>query len=265
MRIGLVLPEGRETELARIAEQHGLFGVLAGTGNPLTAITAGAYASTATQFARIAVRVTLGLEHPVLIAEEIAVLDNVNNGRTIVVADTGHLDDVAAEDEVAVMRESLAARPIEHAGEVWKVPAGLPANPQAPTSISVTPKPAQLEVPFWVTGGAAAAVAGRQGVPVFATAVDQPGLGGLVQPARDAISGDLGRDRDRVAAWARAGFTHLFIDLPDAPLEEAMINVSRHLAPEVGMPHFPRVMSHSKIPLKWPDSARRIDSGDGHH
>jgi len=265
VRLGIVLPEGREAELARLAEEHGLFGVLAGTGNPLTAITAATYASTATEFARVVVRVTLGLEHPVLIAEELAVLDNVNNGRTIVLADSGHLDEAAAEDEVAVLRESLASRPIQHVGPVWKVPAGLPANPQAPSSIAVTPKPPQLEVPFWVTGGVAAAVAERQGVPVFAHAPDQGAAGGLVQPARDAITGDLARDRDRVSSWARAGFTHLFIDLPDAPIGEVMINVSRHLAPEVAMPHFPRVMSQSKVPLQWPDSARRIDSRDGHH
>ncbi len=237
MRLGIVVPDGREAELARLAEQHGLF----------------------------AVRVTLGLEHPVLIAEEIAVLDNVNNGRTIVLADTGHLDEAAAEDEVAVLRESLASRPIQHAGPVWKVPAGLPANPQAPGSISVTPKPPQLEVPFWVTGAVAPAVAERQRIPLFAASLDEAGDGGIVQPARDAITGDVARYRERVAAWARAGFTHLFIDLPDAPVEEVMVSVSRHLAPEVAMPHFPRVMSQSKVPLEWPESARRIDSSDGRH
>ncbi len=266
MRLGLVLPEGREAELARLAEHHGLFGVLAGVGDPLTAITAATYASTATQFARITVRVTLGLEHPVLMAEEIAVLDNVNNGRTVVLADTGHLDAAAAEDEVAVLRESLASRPIQHAGPVWKVPANLPANPQSPDAISVTPKPPQLEVPFWVTGAAAADVAQRQRIPMLAGSIDQVGdHGGFVQPARDAISGDLARDLERVAAWARAGFTHLYIDLPEAPLEDVMVNISRHLAPEVAMPYFPRVMSHSKVPLEWPDSARQIDTRDGHH
>lgn len=265
MRLGLVLPEGRETELARVAEMHGLFGVLAGAGNPLTAITAATYASTATEFLRVIARVALGLEHPVLIAEEIAILDNVNNGRTIVLADTGHLDEAAADDEVAVLREALASRPIEHEGPVWKVPAGLPANATAPKSISVTPKPPQIEVPFWVTGRVGAAVAQRQRIPELAVAVERAGGGGLVQPARDAISGDLARDRDRVSTWARGGFTHLLVDLPDRPLEEVMVNISRHLAPEVGMPHFPRVMSQSKVPLPWPGEEGRIDSKDGRH
>lgn len=255
MRIGLVLPEGRERELAEAAERHGLFGVLAGAGNPLTAINAAVYASTATEFVRIAVRVALGLEHPVLIAEELSVLDNVNNGRTIVLADAGELDADAAEDEVAVLREALAARALQHEGPVWKVPAGLPANVTAPKSISVTPKPVQLEVPFWVTGRAAAQVAERQGIAVLAHLPADADPRRTVQPGRDAVTGDVGRDRERATTWARAGVTHLFVDLPEAPgaqVEELLTTISRHVAPEVAMPHFPRVMSLSKVPLPWP-------------
>jgi alkanesulfonate monooxygenase SsuD/methylene tetrahydromethanopterin reductase-like flavin-dependent oxidoreductase (luciferase family) len=252
VRIGLVLPEGRERELAAAAERHGLFGVLAGAGNPLTAVNAAVYASTATEFARVVVRVALGLEHPVLIAEELSVLDNVNNGRTIVLADAGELDEDAAGDELAVLREALGNRPLQHEGPVWKVPAGLPANATAPSSIAVTPKPAQLEVPFWVTGTAATAIAAAQGLPVLAHLPADADSSRTVQPARDAITGDVARDRERVTTWARSGVTHLFIDLPEGPVDELLTVVSRHLAPEVGMPHFPRVMSQSKVPLPWP-------------
>lgn len=252
MRIGLVLPEGREGELARAAERHGLFGVLVGTENPLTAVNAAVYASTATEFVRIAVRVALGLEHPVLIAEELSVLDNVNNGRTIVLADAGELDAEAAEDEVAVLREALASRPLQHEGPVWKVPAGLPANVQAPQSIGVTPKPAQLEVPFWVTGRAATEIAERQGMAILAHLPADADSRRPVQPGRDAVTGDVERDRERVTTWARAGVTHLFVDLPDGALEETLTTLSRHIAPEVAMPHFPRVMSMSKVPARWP-------------
>ena len=247
-----MLPEGREAELARLAEEHGLFGVLAGSGNPLTAVNAAVYASTATEFARVVVRLTLGLEHPVLIAEELAILDNVNNGRTVVMADTGELNEEAAADEVAVLREALSGRPVQHDGPVWKVPAGLPANVTAPKSISVTPKPAQLEVPFWLTGRVAPAVGARLGLPVLALSPADVDAGRLLQPARDAVTGDLSRDRDRVTTWAKAGVTHLLIDLPDGPAGDLMTTISRHLAPEVGMPHFPRVMSESKVPLPWP-------------
>ena len=253
MRIGLVLAEGHEAELARLAEAHGLFGVMAGTGNPLTAINAAIYASTATEFVRVVTRVRLGLEHPVTIAEELSILDNVNNGRTVVLADTGELALEAGVDEIAVLREALSSRPIQHEGPVWKVPAGLPANAAAPKSISVTPKPAQLEVPFWLTGSAAREVGDASGLPVLARDPAVLSSPNLVEPGVTAISGNLKADRDLVTAWAAAGVTHLFVELPTgADLAEIMTLVSRHLAPEVLMPHFPRVMSESKVPLPWP-------------
>jgi alkanesulfonate monooxygenase SsuD/methylene tetrahydromethanopterin reductase-like flavin-dependent oxidoreductase (luciferase family) len=253
VRIGLVLAEGQEARQARVAEAHGLFGVVAGLGNPLTAINAAIYASTATEFVRVVVRVMLGVEHPVTIAEELSILDNVNNGRTIVMADTGELDAGRAVEEVAVLREALASRPIQHDGHTWKVPAGLPANAAAPKSISVTPKPAQLDVPFWVTGAAAAEAADSSGLSVVARKPAQIKQPKLVEPGLATISGSLEPDRELVTAWAAAGVTHLFIDLPaGADLDQTMTLVSRHLAPEVLMPHFPRVMSESRIPLPWP-------------
>ena len=258
MRLGLVLAEGEEADLARLAETHGLFGVLTGSGNPLTAITAAIYASTATEFLRVVTHVRLGLEHPVTIAEDLSILDNVNNGRTIVLADTGELDAEPAADEVAVLREALSSRPIQHEGPAWKVPAGLPANAAAPRSISVTPKPAQLEVAFWLTGKSAAEVGRSSGLPVLAREPAHLGHPKLVEPGLAAITGNLKADRDLVAAWAAAGVTHLFIELPaGADLDLTMTMVSRHLAPEVLMPQFPRVMSESRVPLPWPGETNK--------
>lgn len=257
MRLGLALAEAREAEMARLAEAHGLFGVLAGSGNPLTAISAAVYASTATEFVRVVTRVQLGLEHPVAIAEELSILDNVNNGRTVVLADTGDLDQDSATDEVAVLREALSSRPIQHDGPIWKVPAGLPANATAPKSISVTPKPAQLEIPFWLTGAAAGGVGAASGLPLLAR---EPGLlknPKLVEPGLTAIAGNLKLDRELVRAWAAAGVTHLLLELPaKADLAQILTLVSRHLGPEVLMPHFPRVMSESRVPLPWPGESR---------
>jgi len=239
--------------MARLAEGHGLFGVLAGTANPLTAVTAAVYASTATDFVRIITRVQLGLEHPVTIAEELAILDNVNNGRTVILADTGELDADDASEEVEVLREALGNRPIQHDGPRWKVPAGLPANPTATKSIAVTPKPAQLEIPFWLTGIRAHDVSENSHLPVVAREPSSVSNPGAVQPAIARISGELKQDRERAAAWAAAGVTHLLIELPRDGDEAALMTlISRHLAPEVGMPNFPRVMSQSRAPLPWP-------------
>ena len=257
MRLGLLLPEGREAHMARLAETHGLFGVLAGSGNPLTSIIAAVYASTATEFVRVVVRVQLGLEHPVTIAEELSILDNVNNGRTVILADTGELDEAAAADEVAVLREALASRPIQHDGPRWKVPAGLPANATAPKSISVTPKPAQLDIPFWLTGLHAQAIGDASGVPVMAREPNAVNIRALVQPGLTALTGDLKPDRERITVLAAAGVTHLVLELPaDADLDSCLTLISRHLIPEVGMPHFPRVMSESRVPLPWPGEGR---------
>jgi len=257
MRLGLVLAEGREAEMARLAEAHGLFGVLAGSGNPLTAVTAAIYASTATQYVRVVTRLQLGLEHPVTIAEELSILDNANNGRTVVLVDTGELAGEAAADEVAVLREALSNRPIQHDGPKWKVPAGLPANVTAPKSISVTPKPAQLEIPFWLSGSAAIAVGAASGLPVLAREPAHVKEPKLVQPGVATIAGDLKSDRDLVTAWAAAGVTHLLVQLPeDAKLDSVMTLLSQYLAPEVLMPHFPRVMSESRVPLPWPGERR---------
>jgi len=243
LRIGLVLVEGQEAKQAKLAEAHGLFGVVAGSGNQLTAINAAIYASTATEFVRIVTRVRLGLEHPVTIAEELSILDNVNNGRTIVLADTGELTADSATDEIAVLREALSSRPIEHEGPAWKVPAGLPANATAPKSISVT-------------GAAAEKVGAAAGLPVLAREPRRLTTPKLVEPGLVSISGHLKPDRELVTDWAAAGVTHLFVELPaGANLDEIMRMVSRYLAPEVLMPHFPRVMSESKVPLPWPGDA----------
>jgi len=237
--------------MARLAEEHGLFGVLAGMSNPRTAITAGVYASTATDFVRIAVRVELGHEHPVTIAEELSILDNTNNGRTIVLADAGSLSAGDAVDELAVLREALGNRPLQHDGPRWKAPAGLPANAQAPKAIAVTPKPAQLEIPFWLTPAFA------PGLPVFAREPGDADAGFAVLPAIAALTGSLEHDREMVGGWTGMGATHLFVELPrDADQSRAMTMISRYLVPEVAMPHFPRVMSSSKVPLPWPGDAR---------
>jgi len=253
VRLGLVLAGGGEAAMARLAEAHGLFGVLAGT------TTGAVYASTATDFVRIAVQVRLGQEHPVTIAEELSILDNVNNGRTVVLVDTAELSAGEAADEVAVIREALGNRPLRHEGPRWKAPAGLPANATAPKAIAVTPKPAQLEVPVWITGSAAASVGSELALPVLARKPEQASGERYVQPAVAGIRGDMKEDRELVSRWAEAGATHLLLELAAGADEAAVLTmVSRYLAPEVGMPHFPRVMSDSKVPLPWPgDEARR--------
>jgi alkanesulfonate monooxygenase SsuD/methylene tetrahydromethanopterin reductase-like flavin-dependent oxidoreductase (luciferase family) len=253
MRLGLSLHAGAEAAEAPLAEEHGLFGVYAGAGDPRASVIAAIYAATATEFVRVVTRITLGLEHPIAIAEDLSILDNVSNGRTVVVVDTGGLGDDDAADELQVLREGLACRPVRHDGPRWKVPAGISANEDATDSIMVTPKPTQIEIPFWLTGTARRVVAQRSGLPVVARQPSEVTTSLLVQPGLAAISGELDVDLAVVTAWADAGATHLLLEPPnDSDLGGVLTTVSRHLQPEVGMPHYPRIVSNVPVPVPWP-------------
>jgi alkanesulfonate monooxygenase SsuD/methylene tetrahydromethanopterin reductase-like flavin-dependent oxidoreductase (luciferase family) len=250
VRIGLTLPAGRDVEAARLAEAAGLFGVLVEGERPgLEMLAAGEVAAT-TRSVRIVVRVPLGSEHPITLAEELAVLDNLAGGRLVVLADSAGLDADEAAEDLEVLRRSWTARPLRHRGVRWAVPAGI-AGHTAPAAVMVTPPPAQVEVPVWLTGTAAATLAARSGLPAVAErpADARPDL--PVQPAATALTGDLHDDRATVITWADAGATHLLVRAGP----EAVATIARHLAPEVAMPGFPRVVAESPLPLPWPGTA----------
>lgn len=239
MRLGLVLPPGYEGDLASRAEAHGLFGVLVSGREPGQEMIAAAYAATATQAVRVVVHVVLGSERPVTLAEELAVVDNVAGGRLLVLADTGALTAGRAGDDLAVLRRSWSGRAIR--------------PPGAPRPVMVTPKPAQVEIPIWLTGPSARELSSGTGLPIMAQRPEDVRETALVQPAQAALAGDLETDRSLLAGWSRAGATHLLLELPSAgDCEAALARVSRHLAPEVGMPDFPRVISESPPPRPWP-------------
>lgn len=250
MRIGLTLPAGREAEAARLAEAAGLFGVLVEGERPGQEMLAAGEVAATTRSVRIVVRVPLGSEHPVTLAEELAVLDNLAGGRLVVLASSAGLGPGEAAEDLEVLRRSWSARPLRHRGARWAVPAGIQGH-AAPATIVVTPPPAQIEVPVWLTGGEAAALAGLTGLPALAErpADARPDL--LVQPAATALTGDLDDDRATVIAWADAGATHLLVRADPV----AVATIARHLAPEVAMPGFPRVVAESPLPLPWPGTA----------
>jgi alkanesulfonate monooxygenase SsuD/methylene tetrahydromethanopterin reductase-like flavin-dependent oxidoreductase (luciferase family) len=250
VRIGLTLPAGREAEAARLAEAAGLFGVLVEGQRPGLEMLAAAEVAATTRSVRIVVRVPLGSEHPVTLAEELAVLDNLAGGRLVVLASSAGLGPDEAAEDLEVLRRSWTARPLRHRGVRWAVPAGI-AGHTAPAAVTVTPPPAQVEVPVWPTGTAAAALAERSGLPAVAErpADARPDL--PVQPAATALTGDLDDDRATVITWTDAGATHLLVRASP----EAVATIARHLVPEVAMPGFPRVVAESPLPLPWPGTA----------
>ena len=150
----------------------------------------------------------LGDEHPVTLAEEIVVLDNLSNGRIGVIGELGSLDTEAATEDVTLLRASWAGRPIRHRGLRWQVPAGL-AGHVAPDAVMVTPAPAQLDVPLWVAGDAARPVGASLGLPVVAHAPGAVDAAVPVSPGRATLVGDVDIDRQTVSDWSSVGATHL--------------------------------------------------------
>jgi alkanesulfonate monooxygenase SsuD/methylene tetrahydromethanopterin reductase-like flavin-dependent oxidoreductase (luciferase family) len=259
MRIGLRTHPGQEAQEAAAAEQHGAFGVLIEPSSDTSAVAAAA-AAARTRLVRLIVRTRLGSDHPITLAEDLAVLDNLSGGRVVLLADTGDLDLEAAEEDLALLLAGLTPRAVRHEGPRWRVPAGLDGHEHVDT-IEVTPKPVQVQVPVWLTGAAAAALAAGSDLPILATRPEEADARRPVQPAVAALSGELEADRELVGRWRDAGATHLLLGAPTTPDQLAVI--ARYLIPEVAMPHFPRVVAEAMTPAAWPGPARFVTPPEG--
>ena len=126
MRLGLVLPDGPDPRerltLARAADNTGLGAVLV-CGPPGTETLRAAAVSSRTQWTRIAVLLHFGTEDPVTLAEEVAVLDNLANGRVIVVPEGETVE------ELALFNAALAGEDVR--------------------GVTISPLPPQPTVPVW--------------------------------------------------------------------------------------------------------------------
>jgi alkanesulfonate monooxygenase SsuD/methylene tetrahydromethanopterin reductase-like flavin-dependent oxidoreductase (luciferase family) len=139
----------------------------------------GAAVAQRTSFARVGVMPTLGLSHAIHLAEEIACIDNLANGRVIVGAQPPSepaargwnlaARDVRprALDDLRVMSMAWAPSSFSYESDYYKIPGRNPVHVEAADyhEITVQPKPAQLDMPVWMFGGDdAAAIAGEAGV-----------------------------------------------------------------------------------------------------
>jgi hypothetical protein len=260
MRTALLLDDNTTTAWAAEADSVGSFAVGCWLGDTETSSVVSAAVVATTTTTRVAVGVRLGLENPITLAEELAVLDNISAGRVIAVVDTGDLDLEGAREDLGLLVAGLSARPIQHAGARWTVPSGV-MGPDMPKSLIVTPEPTQLEVPVWLVGTVAQALSDETGYPVVADDAGQPLTRARVQPAILQLTGDLADDRDAVIGWAAAGASHLFLRMPSAA-EPALLRgyVALHLAPEVAMVNYPRVMSHTLRPLESTEESATVSA-----
>lgn len=161
MRFGLVIAGGSLDEISAqvIAAEESGFDVVwlaQSEAIPSPAVTAAALASM-TSSIRIGIELQAGV-NPVYLAEEAAVADLCLGGRLVLALMS---DDAGRQGETAdVLLAALAARPFRHEGVRWQIPANLDANVvNREDRVRVTPAPAQLEVPLWLSGPHAAHLA----------------------------------------------------------------------------------------------------------
>lgn len=174
MRFGLALrvvdgddPLPGLTAQARTAEEHGFDLTWLAEPPPgsvdLAAPLVGAAAlAGSTDVIRIAAEVAAG-PHPIYLAEEAIVADLSLGGRCTLVVRAD--DEDLLTETVDVLLAAVAARPFRHEGKRWRIPANLPENTvNIEHAVRVTPAPAQLELPIWVSGTAGPPVAARYGL-----------------------------------------------------------------------------------------------------
>ena len=152
--------------------------------------TAAAALAVRTEAVRIGLITSITLTNPLYVAEDVAVVDCIANGRVIVVPEPGRrraevsgynagTDDAQARyaEALEVILKSWAPTAFAHDGRNWRLPGrDFRGNPFAEgvTEINVTPKPAQLNVPVWIPGHDRAAVdwAARKGFPWLGSPFD---------------------------------------------------------------------------------------------
>jgi hypothetical protein len=139
---------------------------------------------------------------------------------------------------------SLAARPFAHMGARWQVPARLAEHEHVEERVRVTPAPAQLELPVWVTGAAGRVVAASHHIPFVVR--DGAGVAaGRVRPAlRRIVVGDpnalvdaLRAERD---AWGLdVAVLELPPGLPPDDRSRALQSIARQVRPRLQLDRLP--------------------------
>ncbi len=127
--------------------------------------------------------------HPLRIAEEAVVADNCANGRLVLVLSDPQGGTELLGESADVLLAATAPRPFSHHGARWKIPAGRPENEIVERRLRVMPAPAQIELPIWLVGPAAAPVARARGVSHVCTSEQPAGAAAADWAATEAHLG----------------------------------------------------------------------------
>jgi natural product biosynthesis luciferase-like monooxygenase protein/amino acid adenylation domain-containing protein/non-ribosomal peptide synthase protein (TIGR01720 family) len=146
---------------ARFADSHGFVAVWTperhfhsfGGRFPSPAVTATAVAMVTERVQVRAGSVVLPLHHPVRVAEEWSVIDNLSRGRVgISFASGWHSDDFVFAPGNYADRKAVMLDGIETVRRLWRGESiELPGGTGAPVTVRVRPRPIQPELPVWLT------------------------------------------------------------------------------------------------------------------
>jgi natural product biosynthesis luciferase-like monooxygenase protein len=196
-------------EGARFADRHGFSAVWTperhfhpfGGLYPNPAVTGAAVAAVTTRVKIRAGSVVAPLHHPLRIAEEWAVVDNLSGGRAGVSFASGwHASDFALRPENYASRRDVVVDYADQVRRLWRgetlsVVDGV-GNPQ---ELRIYPPPVQRELPIWVTSAGGIETfraAGRIGAGVLTHLLGQEpdDLAGKIAEYRKAVAARPGAD-----------------------------------------------------------------------
>ncbi|SDT80731.1 MupA/Atu3671 family FMN-dependent luciferase-like monooxygenase [Actinoplanes derwentensis] len=189
-------------EGARFADEHGFAAVWTperhfhrfGGLFPNPAVTAAAVAATTSRVKVRAGSVVLPLHHPVRVAEEWAVIDNLSRGRAgLALASGWNPQDFLLAPEAYADRRQRTVAAVDTLRRLWR---GDPY--EAETPLKVYPPPVQSDIPLWLTSSGNVETfeaAGRAGTGLLTNLLthDMDSLSDKVVKYRRAFA-DSGRD-----------------------------------------------------------------------
>jgi natural product biosynthesis luciferase-like monooxygenase protein len=230
-------------ESARFADAHGLAAVWTperhfhrfGGRYPNPAVTGAAIAAITERVAIRAGSVVAPLHHPVRIAEDWSVVDNLSGGRVGVSFASGwHAGDYVIRPESYADRKNVMVDGVETVRRLWRgEEVELPDGSSEKRAVRIFPAPVQPELPIWITTSGSPETyraAGRLGAGVltYMLGQDHDTLARNIAAYREELAADtpghvvvmlhamLGEDRDEVLAQVRQPFIrylHSSIDL----------------------------------------------------
>ena len=209
MRFLLEHPAPRDVDdlvaCAEAARAAGLDGLLVTEWDTLPgALVSAAVVGASVDEVLVAAEVTVGMRHPVEIAEEAAVTDLGCGGRLVLVARPSLEAPERYAESLDVIRHAVGARPFRFEGEHWRVPANLPQNVDQPEQlVRVTPAPAQPRLELWGAGSGRDAAIERALGHLAAIDDDEAALA-RAWAAADASPASIGAPRARREAWSGA-------------------------------------------------------------